>query len=125
MAPDAFQSHFTSSDLSRVSASSCEAAEAGAIIPILQVKRVRFGEGYWQSGLEPLEPSLVFFLYLSLYPEQTDSVPQTDPCLFEREGVCFKHDVGSVLLPRPVLHSKRDPDRQKTHQQDCLNHDFC
>lgn len=78
-------------------------------------------------GLELLEPSLVFFHYFSLYPEQTDSVTQRDPCFLEGwggvEGLVSTETLGSILLPRLVLFSKRDPDRQKTHQQDCLNPD--
>lgn len=52
------------------------------------------------------EPHLLFFHYFSLHAEQTDSVSQTDPCLFSSgvgagagRGSCFKGDTGSILVP--------------------------
>lgn len=88
------------------SPSSCEIMEADALTPILYVKKEKFKDSCWRSGLEPQEPTLVF---LSLNPEQT--VTQRDPCLFggggeellHREGVLFQTRHGKHLVAKACL----------------------
>ena len=97
---------FHNDDLIGVSPSSSEVVEADATALMQQASKERCVEGSSKSGPEPLEPSLVVsFRCFPFYPEQTDSVTQTNPGVGEGTGtgVLFqwrqeKHSVAKACL---------------------------
>lgn len=86
--PDPFQSHFTTMTLLG-SQSSCEVVGADVISSTLQVKKVRFRQGYWRSGLEPLELSSILPLFVFISRTNWFS----DPDLFRGRGYVHREEV--------------------------------